>query len=67
MKRFWKWLSGKKTIIATFYNSVTWPAIMVIAENTPPNWLVKVNIVVGLILTFVGLGHKIIKKTKKNK
>lgn len=59
--KFWNWLDGKKTIIAAFYNAVTWPSVMIFFDNSPPDMVVKVNMIIGLILMFIGVGHKMIK------
>ena len=62
-----KLINGKKTIFAAFYNTVAWPAIMIIYNNDAPDYLIKANMIIGLILTFIGLGHKGIKARKEKK
>ena len=59
--KFINWLDGKKTAIAAFYNSVTWPAMLIVFDNAPEPWMVKANLIIGLVLVFVGIGHKAIK------
>lgn len=62
--KFINWLNGKKTAIAAFYNSVTWPAMLILFDNAPDPMLVKANMIIGLMLTFLGVGHKIQKANK---
>lgn len=61
MKKLLDFFNGKKTAIAAFYNSVTWPAMLIVFDNNPEAWMVKTNLVVGLILVFIGVGHKVVK------
>lgn len=62
MRDLWNWFDGKKTVIAAFYMAVTWPTIMIIFDNEPSDVLIKVNMIIGISLTFLGLGHKLVKK-----
>ncbi len=63
--KFINWLDGKKSVIAAFYNAVTWPAILIWFDNTPPEGLVKANMIAGMILLFIGAGHRAVKSLKK--
>lgn len=57
----WKWLNGKKTIIAEFY----WTALAAINLIWYPNGLPpianKIYLSIGIFFTFFGLGHKAVK------
>ena len=59
-----EYFNGKKTAIAAFYNSATWPALLIVFDNAPEPWMVKTNLIIGLMLTFAGLGHKAVKSLK---
>ena len=53
----WKFLDGKKTVISAFYNAVVWSSIMVIYDNAPPDYLVKINRQAG-VLAFLEVGKE---------
>ena len=60
-KRFWAWLSGKKTTIAAIYWSVVMPSLAIwYTDGVPPD-VNKVVSIIGLMLTAAGLGHKLQK------
>lgn len=57
----WKWLNGKKTIIASIYWEFMAAIIVVWFPNGLPGIYNKVYLSIGIILTSVGLGHKVTK------
>lgn len=61
-KKIWIWLDNKKTIIAAFY----WGTFAIIIKIWFPDGLPivweNVYLTVGELLTFFGLGHKLVKK-----
>jgi hypothetical protein len=57
-KNFWNWLDGKKTIIATIFWSVAMPALNILYPNGIPSNINKVTLLMGLVLSSLGLGHK---------
>lgn len=62
MKKIWKYLSGKKRNIALFYWGVTIPAIAILWPQGAPEALEKTNAIIGLMLSYLGLGHAMAKK-----
>lgn len=61
MRRIWNWLNGKKTTIAAIYWTVMLPLVKIIYENGVPDDVEKILGAIGLVLAYVGLGHKIVK------
>lgn len=59
---FWKFLDGKKTIIAEFYWFATSTLVLIWCPNGLSGTPLKVQLSIGAILTFLGLGHKVVKK-----
>jgi len=57
--KFINWLNGKKVILAGMYWGV---AVPVIAIVHPAAEITKAVEIVGLLLTYAGLGHKAVKK-----
>lgn len=63
----WAWLSGKKTVLAAIYWALftnAWPPFWkdVLGAQQPPepwNWILNT---IGIVLTVVGLGHKVFKR-----
>jgi len=58
---FWNFLNGKKIIIATIFWSVTMPCLNIIYPNGIPSTLNKTTLIIGTILSVLGIGHKIAK------
>lgn len=61
MKKLWKFLNGKKTVIAGAYWGFTIPAMFVLFPDGAPEIVGRVVDTVGLALTYAGLGHKVVK------
>jgi peptidoglycan-associated lipoprotein len=61
MVTIWKWLSGKKLIIAGLYWSVLIPALQIFYPDGTPKDVQKWVGLIGFVLTFMGLGHKATK------
>ena len=66
MKKFWNWLSGKKTAIAAGYWGLAIPIVPMIWDQGVPDDVNKAVKIVGLVLTYFGLGHKVMKGVVKN-
>jgi len=60
-KKFWTWLNGKKTVVACFYWSLALPIMAVMYPTGAPEQLDKAVTIVGLCLSYLGLGHKVKK------
>jgi hypothetical protein len=63
----WKYLSGKKRNIALIYWSLLVPAITIIWPEGAPPEVGKISSLVGLVLSYLGLGHAAAKKVAANK
>lgn len=60
--KFWKWINGKKTVVAEFYWFGFATLILIwFPEGLPPVQN-KVYLSVGVLFTAFGLGHKALKK-----
>jgi hypothetical protein len=59
--KVWKALDGKKTFIATLWWTVTVPAIAILWPEHVPAFISKTQQLVGLMLSFIGIGHKAAK------
>lgn len=60
LKAAWAWLNGKKTVFAVCYWSSIVPSLAVIYPNGVPANIQKTEIVIGLILSALGLGSKMV-------
>ena len=63
----WKSLSGKKRNIALIYWSLLVPAMTIVWPEGAPPEVGKISSLVGLVLSYLGLGHAAIKKSKAKK
>jgi hypothetical protein len=61
--KLWNWFNGKKTIIAEFYWTALAGIILIWFPSGLPPVPNKVYLSVGIIFTFIGLGHKAFKAT----
>ena len=61
-REIWNWLSGKKRTIAEIYWGVAVPAVTIVWPEGAPAEVVKVVAVIGLVLTYLGLGHAAVKQ-----
>jgi hypothetical protein len=61
MFNFWIWLDGKKTIISTIFWSITMPSLNIIYPDGIPTYLNKTTLIIGTILSALGITHKIVK------
>lgn len=57
----WLWLSGKKTAIAATFWFVTQTILPIYFTDGVPDLLSKTILAIGSTLTFLGLGHKVVK------
>ena len=62
LKALWDKLSGKKRNIALIYWSVLVPALTILWPDGAPAEINKTSSIIGLFLTYLGLGHAAIKK-----
>lgn len=67
MKNVWAWLSGKKTTIAGIYWAIVIPALAYVYKGNTPQNIDNAVYIVGLVLTYVGLGHAAIKQIQGGK
>lgn len=67
LKKFWVYLSGKKRTIALTYWALIVPAITIMWPEGAPSEVTKVSGMVGLILSYIGLGHAAAKKMSSPK
>lgn len=65
MSKFWKALDGKKTGIAAAYWGIVLPILPIIYDSGIPDNIEKATKVIGLVLTYLGLGHKAMKRIGK--
>ena len=65
LKKFWVYLSGKKRTIALVYWPLLVPAVSILWPEGAPAEVVKTTSMIGLILSFVGLGHAAVKTVAK--
>ena len=61
LKKFWNYLSGKKRTIALVYWSLLVPAVSILWPEGAPPEVAKTSSLIGLVLSFVGLGHAAVK------
>jgi hypothetical protein len=61
MKKFWEYINGRKTTIACVYWSFMVPALAIIYPTGIPSNINKANLIIGLALSALGLGHKVVK------
>ena len=59
--KLWKFLSGKKRTIALLYWSIGLPAISILWPEGAPAEVYKATSIVGLSLSYLGLGHAAVK------
>lgn len=62
LKRFWNWLNGKKMVIAELYWFLSGTLIFIWFPEGLTGVPLKVQLSIGGVLTFAGLGHKMFKK-----
>jgi hypothetical protein len=62
LKNFWKWLSGKKTIIGLIGTNIMQMDLVFIANMNPD--LEKLLMYIFMALAAGGLTHKVLKKKK---
>lgn len=62
MKSVWGWLNGKKRTIAEVYWGFAIPAVTLWFDGQPPFEVARIIALVGLALTYIGLGHATVKK-----
>jgi len=67
LKALWSWLSGKKRTIALIYWSLVVPAVGIVWPTGAPGNVSKSVAIVGLILSFIGLGHAAVKSLANKK
>ena len=60
--KIWTYLSGKKRNIALIYWSLVVPAITILWPDGAPAEVHKTSSLIGLFLSYLGLGHAAIKK-----
>lgn len=64
VKKVWKWLDGKKTVVAAVYWFVISHIDIFFPKGVPEN-INEILIQIGTYLTAAGLGHKAIKGLSK--
>jgi hypothetical protein len=68
LKSTWVWLNGKKRNIACLYWSVLVPTFQIVYPEGIPSGINKPFLIIGIILSAVGLGHATVKNyIEKNK
>lgn len=67
LKKLWDFLSGKKRNIALIYWSIVVPAISILWPDGAPQEVYKTSSIIGLILSYLGLGHAAAKKAASRK
>jgi hypothetical protein len=67
IKKAWGYLSGKKRNIALLYWSILVPAITILWPEGAPPEVHKTSALIGLTLSYLGLGHAAIKKVGSGK
>lgn len=60
-RKLWDFLSGKKRNIALVYWSVVVPAVGILWPERAPEAVDKTVAFIGLFLSYIGLGHAVIK------
>lgn len=63
-KKIWQYLNGKKLIIADFYWGTSGALLLIWFPDGLPSTPNKIYLSIGLLFTFIGLGHKAIKKMR---
>jgi hypothetical protein len=66
-KKIWQWLDGKKTIIACTYWTILVPALPQFYPNGIPSKINTTFIIIGLIMSVLGLGHKVVYNLTSDK
>lgn len=61
LKELWIWLDGKKTSLAASYWVLSQSLVPVWYPDGAPELSGKIILSIGIFLTSVGLGHKVIK------
>ena len=61
IKSIWKYLNGKKTIIAATYWTVVEPSIVTIWPDGAPKSVIVITTIIGIVFSILGLGHKSVK------
>lgn len=67
LNKFWKFINGKKTVIAELYWFITGTVIFIWFPEGLTGTPLKVQLSLGAFLTFVGLGHKMMKRAVASK
>jgi len=67
LSKTWNYLSGKKRNIALIYWSLLLPATTILWPEGPPIEIAKTSSLIGLILSYLGLGHAAVKKVQAPK
>ena len=62
LKLFWSFLQGKKTIIAALYWGTALPALALLYPLGVPPDINKWFVIVGMLLSSIGLGSKWAKR-----
>ncbi len=65
LKNVWVWLSGKKRTIAGLWWGVAIPAVAILYPEGAPEWLDNTIKIVGVALTWLGLGNAGVKSAGK--
>lgn len=65
IKKLWKYLDGKKTVISSFYWGTGSAIILVLFPSGLPEPYLTLWMKIGGILTAMGLGHKFVKGLDK--
>lgn len=65
LKKLWKFFSGKKRTIAVIYWGTVLPGLAVIYPDGIPGEVKHVAGITGLVLTYLGLGHALVKNVAK--
>lgn len=60
--RFWKWLDGKKRTIAEIYWFLSGTIILIWVPQGLTGVPLKIQLSIGAIFSFIGLGHAVFKK-----
>lgn len=61
LKSFWNWLDGKKTILAELYWFISGTIVLIWVPSGLTGTPLKIQLSIGAFLTFLGLGHKMLK------
>ena len=66
-QKFWNWLSGKKTVIASAYWTLYAMTEVIYPEILQDPVVKNITHRIGLALGVLGLGHKAVKKSLASK